>query len=239
MLRMVIFDFDGVIVDSEKAHFQTFRQTIQQEGIEIDWDQYLQKYLGYTDRECIMQILCDNGLKPTPAHLDQLCQIKQESFARYLTEHCLMIPGIRDLLENLKSHQIVCSICSGAIASEIHFMLEQMNLKDYFSLIVAADDVSRGKPDPEGYSLCVSGINSAPNVLPTSHESNCVKPELPILPRQCVAIEDSIWGIRAAQSAGIPCLAVATNYPSDQLHEADKVVNDLGRVDIRLLQKLI
>jgi beta-phosphoglucomutase-like phosphatase (HAD superfamily) len=115
MLRLVIFDFDGVIADSESGHFETFRQVCQEDGINLTWEQYSQKYLGYTDTECIVNILEDFGHEPTPARIDDIFRRKGVLFARYIEQNSIILPGVVNLLQDIHSHDVICSICSGAL----------------------------------------------------------------------------------------------------------------------------
>ncbi|MBN1766466.1 MAG: HAD family phosphatase [Sedimentisphaerales bacterium] len=229
MLRLVIFDFDGVIADSEKAHFETFRVTFLEEGIDISWMQYCQKYLGYTDRELIVEVLKDNQIEPSSENVDlmeSIFQRKKAKFANYISQHSLIMDGVKDLMEDLRGNNIISAICSGALRVEIESILRHGVLEEYFVDIVAAEDVSRGKPDPEGYRLSLERVN---RIFGSAD---------PIKPGECVVIEDSHWGISAAHAAGMPCLALATSYPADQLQAAENVANDLTCVNVGLLREI-
>ena len=226
-LRMIVFDFDGVIADSEKAHFEMFRQSLLDEGIELVWREYCEKYLGYSDLECIKQVLVDKGRQCGSGTVERIFQRKKANFAHFIERNSLIIPGVRRLLEELRSENIICSICSGALTEEIEFILNKERLRDFFAFIVSADDVAQSKPDPEGYRLCLDRINAA----------NAGRMRVPA--GQCVVIEDSIWGIHAAHAADMRCLAVETSYPAEKLREAEMVVNNLTEVNTALLRKII
>ena len=227
MLRMIVFDFDGVIADTEPAHFETLRQVLQQEGIEIDWQQYCDKYMAYGDRDCFIQALTDSGREVSKELIISLVSRKKGQFAQYLTQNLVILPGVNELLEDIARHNIICSICSGAFRSEIEFILRKAGFCNYFDVIIAADDVSDSKPNPQGYRMCLRRANQRKST------------EQAISPRQCVAIEDSIGGIKAAKAAGMNCLAVAHSYPKEQLIEADQVVDDLNSVNVDLLRQLV
>jgi len=226
-LRMIVFDFDGVIADTEKAHFEMFRQSLLDEGIKLTWPEYCEKYLGYSDHECFKQVLADKGRQYGSETVERIFQRKKANFARFIERNSLIIPGVRRLLEELRSENIICSICSGALTEEIEFILNKERLRDFFTFIVSADDVSRSKPDPEGYRLCLDRINATDGG------------RMRVLAGQCVVIEDSIWGIRAAHAADMRCLAVETSYPVEKLREAEMVVNNLTQIDTAMLRKII
>ena len=227
MLRLIIFDFDGVIADTEPAHFEMFRQTFENEGIRFQWDQYCEKYLGYDDRECIEHVLRDHRREPSSALINRLATLKKQKFAQYLHHHSVIMPGVADLLAGLLADGIVCSICSGALRPEIEFILEQANLQPNFAGIVAAEDVQAGKPDPQGYHLSLARTNALLDGQPE------------IDPAHCLVIEDSLWGIQAAKAAQMHCLAVTTSYPAEMLKLADTVVKDLTCANSSYLQKII
>ncbi|MCK5271676.1 MAG: HAD family phosphatase [Sedimentisphaerales bacterium] len=244
-LRMIIFDFDGVIADSEKAHFEMFGQSLLDEGIELTWPEYCEKYLGYSDLECIKQVLADKGRQYDNETVERFFQRKKALFAHFIEQNSLIIPGVRRLLEELCSESIICSICSGALTEEIEFILNKERLRDFFAFIVSADDVSQSKPDPEGYRLCLDRINvvdedcSLANNADYPAKSDADTGRMRVLAGQCVVIEDSIWGIQAAHAADMRCLAVGTSYPAEKLREAEMVVNNLTEVNAALLRKVI
>lgn len=226
-LRLVVFDFDGVITDSEAAHFEAMRRVLAPIGIQLTWQQYCQSYLAYADHEAIHNILLDQKRKPTEEEIDELVRKKSVEFAELLESSLKIFPGVLELLKNLQENRIPCGICSGSTRNEIEFVLRQSNLSEYFRFIVSADDVQKSKPDPEAYmlSMKVGGEFCNPDKTPESIE--------------CVAIEDSVGGIRAAKSAGMACLAVTNSYPADMLGQADLVVDGLGPVDTEFLKRLV
>ncbi|MCK5270241.1 MAG: HAD family phosphatase, partial [Sedimentisphaerales bacterium] len=194
---------------------------------ELTWPEYCEKYLGYSDHECFKQVLADKGRQYGNEIVERIFQRKKALFARFIEQNSLIIPGVRRLLEELRSENIICSICSGALTEEIEFILNKERLRDFFAFIVSADDVTQSKPDPEGYRLCLDRINN----VDTSR--------MRVLAGQCVVIEDSIWGIQAAHAADMRCLAVGTSYPAEKLREAEMVVNNLTEVNTAMLRKII
>ena len=227
VLRMVIFDFDGVIADSEPAHFEMLRLALQSHHIVLSWDSYCCKYLGYDDTECVQHILEDYGRPAVSALIEEIVAEKQRNFADYIRHHCLILPGVVELLGDLQKNGIICAIHSGAIRSEIETILAQARLREYFREIVSTDEVARSKPDPEGYTLCLTKVNRS------------LRSDNQIQPSQCLAIEDSLWGIQSAKAAGMFCLATETSYPASQLPLADKVVKDLTGIHTADLRQIL
>ena len=227
MLRMVIFDFDGVISDSEPAHFEMFRHILQEEGLDLSWKQYCDEYLGYDDYHAFLRILKDQGRSHASEEVQALCNRKSEKFARYLAENEVIMPGVEALLADLHRHEVPCSIYSGALRSEIEFILKQADFRKYFTAIVSAQDVGCPKPDPEGYVMALAQTNDALRLNP------------PVEAHQCLVIEDSSWGITAAKGAQMSCLAVETSYPAGHLQQADAVVKNLTQVDTEKLRQIM
>ena len=230
MLKLVIFDFDGVIADSEPAHFEMFRRILGEGGLDLTWRQYTENYLGFDDFNAFTQILKSRDLPHSPQIVSQLCRRKEEKFAKYLQDKSVIFPGAKDLLLDLAEHQVACSIYSGAIRSEIEFILTQANLSSFFTTVVSVEDVQNPKPHPEGYRMTLEKTNQH---LKTNSKNH------PILSGECLVIEDSGWGITAAKQADMFCLAVEHTYPASCLNDADRIVKDLTHINTDLLRQFV
>lgn len=224
MLKAVIFDFDGVICDSEPLHFQAFNNALEKNGIEIPISKYYQDYLGYTDYELIENLNKDFSMGLSKEGMEDLAKRKCDAFEELVRQKNSVIKGVGELLELLKAESVRMAVCSGAIAYDIEIMLEGSNLADYFEFIISADDVKRGKPDPEGYLLSLKKLNDA-----------C---DEKIEAADCVVIEDSHWGIEAAQKAGMPTVAVTNTYAAGEFETAGLVVARLDELTIEQLRNL-
>ena len=125
----------------------------------------------------------------------------------------------------LVKHNIRRAICSGALRSDIDLMLSGASFADAFEVIVSADDVQHGKPDPEGYCMALERLN---------HKNNTS-----IKPAECIVIEDSHWGLEAAAAAGMISVAVTNTYSRDALnHRAKKIVSNLSELRLNDLKML-
>ena len=223
MIKAVIFDFDGVISDSEPAHYNAFNQLLDDYGICLSKEQYYSKYLGTTDAELLRMISAEYDTDYNGLSIDELVRRKAVFFAELIKKTNHIIPGVAELLDLLAQNNIRIAICSGASAEDINVMLKGSNLKKYFEVIVSADDVDKGKPDPAGYILTLQKLNQT--------EPN------PILPNQTAAIEDSHWGIEAASVAGMHTIAIVGSYRAEELSMAEMVVNNLNEINIEKLSK--
>lgn len=224
MLRAVIFDFDGVITDSEILHFRAFNRVLAQYGIEITIKDYYKEYLGLTDVDCLMLVAERNQIGLDDEGIKNLVKQKNQIFAEMAKTEGQIIEGVRDFLQMLKQNNVPMAICSGALRAEIELILEQAQLRDFFTVIVSAEQVKKGKPHPDGFLLTLQKLNS--NVTN------------PILPNQCIVIEDSHWGLLAAKKAGMHTIAVTNSYDADQLIMAEKIVTCLSELNIEDLQQL-
>lgn len=224
MLRAVIFDFDGVITDSEVLHLRSFNRVLAQYGVEISTKDYYREYLGLSDIDCF-RALIDKKVLQNPANgIESLAREKTEVFEELAKTEGRIIDGVRGFLQMLSQNNIPMAICSGALLTEIELVLEQAQLRSFFEVIVSAEFVKKGKPSPEGFLLTLKKLN---------HERRNA-----ISANQCIVIEDSHWGLEAAKAAGMHSVAVTNSYDADQLALAEKIISKLGELSIDSLQNL-
>ena len=224
MLRTVIFDFDGVITDSEILHLRAFNQVLAQYGIEITKKDYYTNYLGLTDLDLFDQLVDKGLLKVDSGEITNLAAQKNQVFEKLAKVEGSIIEGVRDFLEMLKQNDIPMAICSGALLAEIELILEEARLRSFFKVIVSAEQVKKGKPNPDGFLLTLQKLNQGR--------------QIPIASEDCIVVEDSHWGLEAAKAAGMHTIAVTNSYDADQLAMAEKVIAHLSKLSIGDLQKL-
>lgn len=224
MLRAVIFDFDGVITDSEVLHFRSFNKVLSQFDFQISNKNYYRDYLGLTDLDFFSQLIEKRLIEVESGGLANLLKQKNEEFKKLAESDGKIIEGVREFLVLLRDADITMGICSGALSAEIELTLEHTGLRSYFEVIVSADHVRMGKPSPEGYLLALEQLKTGKLVGLSGNE--------------CVVIEDSHWGLEAAKAAGMHTIAVTNSYDADQLTMAEMVVSnlsDIKRKDIEVL----
>src|SRR3972149_7359469 len=153
MLKAVIFDFDGVITDSEILHLRAFNRVLAQYGVEISTKDYYKEYLGYTDVDCFKMLIQKGLLETNEQEIKNLAKQKNRVFEELAKTECRIIEGVQDFLQMLKNNNISMAICSGALLAEIGLILEQAKLRDFFEVIVSAEQVKKGKPSPYGFLL--------------------------------------------------------------------------------------
>jgi len=210
--RAVVFDFDGVIANSEPLHFRGFRDVLAGEGIELSEADYYARYLGYDDAGAFLAVAADRGVSLRSAQLVELVRRKAIRLEELERDHSVLFPGAADVIRQLAA-RCPLAIASGAIRPEIERVLRREGLSVHFQTIVAAGDTPVSKPAPDPYARAVELLSAATGIA--------------LAPGECVAIEDSRWGLESARAAGLRTIAVAHTYPADAL-EADAVVTDLA-----------
>lgn len=225
-LRAILFDFDGVLANTEPVHLEMFQKVLGGEGIALTREAYFEKYLGLDDRACFAQVYRDSGKVLDESKAEDLVSRKNQALLDFLKGRSLLMPGAKEAVEKA-SQNFFLAVVSGALKNEIEAVLESAGLRRRFHVIVAADDISEGKPSPEGFLAAIRLLNR--DFVPASEI---------LIPEECIAIEDSPWGIEAAKKAGIRCLAVMTSYPRDRLREADLVAKDVRTLPWRDIEAL-
>lgn len=218
-LQAIIFDFDGVIADTEPLHYAALRHVLLAEfGITLTTTEYYADYLGYDDRGCFKAALAAHQRPVTSGLIDELVRKKGRAYLAALGTDLKLFPGVQDLIwEAARGYRL--AIASGALRHEIELILKQAGLRKAFSHITSAEDVSQGKPSPQPFLKAMAGLNALASPRP-------------LHPADCLVIEDSLPGIRGARAAGMKVLAVANTHSIQDLHEADSVASSLELVTI-------
>lgn len=216
MLRAIIFDCDGVIADTEPLHFHAFQRVLGEEGISLTEEDYYRHYLSFDDRGCFAKAYSGRA-QPTPEKISELIARKASYLEPVMRARLKLFPGAADLIRNARKRYPL-AIASGARRSEIEFILECGGLKDCFAGIISAEDVSRGKPDPESFLK--------------AREIICSFAGQQIAHRECLVVEDSLRGVEAALLAGMRALAVTNSYSKSELSQADLVVETLENLSL-------
>jgi len=222
-LRAIVFDFDGVIANSEPLHFQAFRDVLSAHGHAFDERDYYARYLGFDDVGVFQAVGAERGADWTPARIGEL--VADKAVRLQALEHgaSILFPGAAEAIRRAAAI-VPIAIASGARGDEIRRVLNRENLASYFSAIVAAEDtpVSKPAPDPYLHALALLGPATGANLRGA----------------ECVAIEDSVWGLASARSAGLKTVGVTHTYEAAALGAADLVIGGLDALDIEQLVKV-
>jgi len=225
MLRAVIFDFNGIIVDDEPIHFKLFQRVLGEEGITLTEKDYYARYLGFDDRGAFSAGYHENKRSLSENKLAELIARKAAYYQEAIRDHVTIFPGVETLIANL-SPRLPLAVASGALRDEIETILSTAALLQHLTAIVAAEDVRHGKPEPEIFLKALEQINAGRD----AHDQ--------INAGDCVVIEDSKEGIKGARRAAMKCLAVTNSHPPELLKDASAVVKSLTEVDLNFLESL-
>jgi beta-phosphoglucomutase len=213
----VLFDFDGILVDSEPMHHRAFTEVLDPLGMGFTWGEYVETYMGFDDRDAFREAFRAKGVDLDDANLAKLVAAKSGAFLRGLRDGVTAYPGAVSLIESLHATGLPLALCSGALRSDIDPILAQLGVARRFDVIVSADDVRRSKPDPESYALAFAR-------LAKRHPTSLT------VPGKSIAVEDTPAGIRSAKGAGLRVLAVTNSYGTGELADADWIVASLESV---------
>jgi beta-phosphoglucomutase len=221
MIRAVIFDFNGVLLDDEHVHFELFREVLGQEGIAMSAEQYHERFLGLDDRGCFEAALVEAGRVADGAYLDELVARKARRYVAVAAAGLRFFPDAAECLAMLAVRWAL-AINSGALRPEIEFALDQLDRRDRVAVIVAAEDTTRCKPDPEGYRLALEALRRRPGAGDGSALAD-------LRPEHCLVIEDSLAGVASAKGAGMWAVGVTHTYGAEALREAgaDAIIDGL------------
>lgn len=225
MLKAIVFDFDGIIVDSEPLHYRAFQKALEPLGAGFSWSEYVEKYMGFDDRDAFREAFRVAGLLLSDARLAELIVQKAALFHDVAAEGVSAYPGVIHLINSL-SGVIPLALCSGALRSDIEPVLRMLSLSSAFDCMVTAEEVPASKPDPASYLLAIEKLQQIfPAALITATGS--------------VAIEDTPAGISSANHAGLKVLAVTNSYPAEALSLADMIVDSLAGITPEVLGRLV
>ncbi|HJV36232.1 HAD family phosphatase [Geomonas sp.] len=224
MLDAVIFDFDGIIVDTEPLHYKAFQELLVPLDLGYSWQEYIDTYMGFDDRDAFREAFRAAGRPLPDQELKRLMEAKAKAFLDIVATGVAPYPGVVDLIRSI-SGNLPLALCSGALRSDIDPILAQLCLTGAFDCMVTADEVTASKPDPESYRLAVQRLQER---YPDS-----------IAPGRSLAVEDTPAGITSAAGAGLNVLAVTNSYPAERLTGAIRVVDSLAGVSLDTLHLLI
>jgi len=220
-LRAAVFDFDGVIANSEPLHFRGYRDVLAEEGVALTEPDYYTQFLGFDDVGAFEAIGRRHGAAWNDARISELVARKAARLEELERDASVLFPGAADAIRRASATMPI-AIASGARGDEIRRVLVRDDLIACFTAIVAAEDTPASKPAPDPYLRALALLAPAGDVLRAS---------------ECVAIEDSRWGLESARAAGLRTVAVTNTYPAGEL-EADLTIASLENMDLDLLARL-
>ncbi len=214
----IVFDFDGVLADTERLHLRAFQDVFTTRGWQLEEADYFARYLGFDDAGLVAEFARDRGLEIDDRAVARLLDEKARRFAERLEDGQALFPTAAACVARVGATRRL-AIASGALRREIEFVLDSADLRTAFAAIVGADDVARSKPAPDAYLEATRLLG--------------------VRPERAVAVEDSRWGLESARTAGLRTVAITTSYPATGLQPADAVIGSLDELTDALIDKLL
>ena len=223
MIRAIVFDFDGVIANSEPLHFRAYRDVLVCRGITLTESAYYELYLGYDDVGAFHAIAKDCGRTFNEGDIAELVASKAVRLEELEKSGSVLFPGAREAITRLADAWPV-AIASGALKAEILRVLDHEGLRRLVPIVVSAEDTDASKPDPAPYLRAVALLGAdVPSLLPS----------------ECVAIEDSRWGLVSARAAGLRTIGITQTYAASEIAaDADIVIEHLDELTIDRISSL-
>lgn len=218
-LQAVLFDFNGTIINDEPIHRQLIDELLLSENLRPAAKSYRKICLGKSDRSCLLDLFAEQGRSINDLTLQKILVSKAQAYQQYLVtlDELPIYPDLTDFLDELQSAGMRLGIVTGALRVEVEAVLQQSGLIDRFEVIVACEDVPTSKPAPDGYLLAAT--------------------QLKVQPSECLAIEDTFPGIKAAQAARIPVVGIAHTYPFHMMQrQANWAVDCFADLELQRIQ---
>ncbi len=225
-LQAVIFDCDGILVNTEPLHYRAFQEVLAPLGMGHDYETYLEHFVGFDDRDAFIHAFKEAGLYLARTTLDRLMEAKALALLDLIAQGVPGFPGVGQLVGELMNRGVLMAVASGALRHEIDAFIASLGLNGVFHAIVAADEVKKSKPDPETYLLAIERLRQ-------------LRGSRLLDPMNCIAIEDTPAGIRSAKLAGLLVIAVTNSFSFSELTEADKVIDSLSEFGFPEMLKLL
>jgi len=209
LIRGVIFDMDGVIVESESAHVEAEKLVLSKYGISISSDE-LHEYAGTTAKKMFSELTKKYGLK---VKAEKLLREKEQILFKFLEEDAEPTKGIVELLVRLKERDVKLCIGSSSPMKQVEYILKKLNIACLFDCAVGSDNIIHSKPDPEIFLKAAAGLG--------------------FKPQECLVVEDAKLGVEAAKRAGMKCIGYKNpNSGHQDLSKADLVIDSFSQFDI-------
>lgn len=203
MIKSFIFDMDGVIVDNHSYHLHAWKLFCDEINVSFNEAEFRHKYFGKNNFDILSGLF---SREVTQHEADELGERKELVYRQVYQNHIKPVEGLVEILSELKKSGKFLAVASSAPVSNLNFVVDNLQIRSYFSCLLDGSSVSKAKPDPEIYIKTAKQLN--------------------VLPHECVVFEDSISGINAAQKAGMRVIALLTTHIRSELPEVELYIKD-------------
>jgi beta-phosphoglucomutase len=220
MLNAVIFDFDGIIVDSEPMHYQAFQRVLEPLNKGFSWEEYCETYIGFDDRDAFRSAFKLASERISSRDLKRMITEKAKIFQQLIHNgEATPLPGAVELIKSIP-RKLPIALCSGALKEDILPIIGNLGIANAFSVIITAEDTKKSKPDPAPYMLAIKKLGLKD-------------------PSAAIAIEDTPAGIMSAKGAELKVLAVTNSYDREFLMKADAITDSLEKISRLSLENMV
>lgn len=209
MIKAVVFDMNGVIINDEKFHKQSWTIFCQRYGFKLSPQEFDKEVMGKRDKETLEYLF---KKKLTPDEINNYANERDEIVKPLVNNNLQLTKGLQKLLEDLKQAHIPVAIATSSRKGYMNFIMDNFNLRKYFKHIITAEDIVNGKPDPEIYLKTALLLQK--------------KPE------DCLVFEDSLSGIKSAKNAGMNVIAITTTHNKNELSLADQIIDSFEDISV-------
>jgi HAD superfamily hydrolase (TIGR01509 family) len=225
LLRALIFDFDGVLVDSEPLILKLTQEMAAQEGWTVSAEEYYRDYLALDDRGIVEHLYRSHGRPIDRARRDALVAWKTRAYAQIIRDGLPPMPGAVAFVRKT-AEEFTLAIASGSLRGEIEHLLHKLGLREEFRVLATAEECEHSKPAPDVYLNALARLRELPALQ-----------DPPLAATECLAIEDAPLGVAAAHAAGIRCLALTHSRPATELQHADWVAREFADLDLEKIRQ--
>ena len=214
MIKAAIFDLDGVLIDSEKWHHESFNQVLKEFHLQLELKEF--KHLFGTGALSIIRgIFEKNGIAKNPL---PYVSKKDEIYRELIKNKIKALPGAGELLQRLKEKDYKTALASSTALENLELIMKKLGIEKYIDYYISGATLQQTKPNPEIFLRCALALK--------------------VENEECLVVEDSKAGIEAAKNAGMKCIAVAFTLPKEDLVKADKAVNRIGDITLEMIQNV-
>lgn len=215
MFQAIIFDMNGVIINDERIHQESWRQLCQKYGFHLTEEEFKHSVFGRTEADTFTYLF---HRQLSPSELEEYSAERVKIAISIFKPKLALTEGLLSFLQDLHTHGIPLAIATSSRKPYTDFILDGLNIRQFFKQVVTAEEIFKGKPDPEIYLLAAK--------------------RLQIDPSKCIVFEDSLSGIKSAQAAGMKVIGITTTHPAEELDIVDKIINSFIDISVNDLQKL-